>query len=235
MVIAAILGGGSGARMGTQMPKQFLELGNEAVILHSLRAFLGNGLTDAAMLLVPESFVAYTEALVKNAGIGSIEYPVHVLPGGATRSDTLLCALEFMKANWGLAGNIILTHDAARPFVTKRMIEENIAGAEQYGAVNTCVPATDTIFLSEDGAFLSAVPPRKNVYHAQTPQTFRADELYDLCRALPADRFGAMTDGCSVFVQAGRPVYMARGSENNIKITYPQDLLRAQEILKLEE
>lgn len=235
MVVAAILGGGRGARMGSEMPKQFLQLGDEPVFLHSLRAFVCSGMVDVVLLLVPEGYVSFAEAQVRGAGPDLSRCPVYVLPGGETRSDTLLKALQFTKETCGLADTVILTHDAARPFVSKRMIGENIAGAREYGAVNTCIPATDTIFLSADGVYLSSVPDRKNVYHAQTPQTFRAEELYALCTAMPPEEFGALTDGCSVYIRAGKPVFMVRGSENNIKITYPQDLARAREILKQEE
>ncbi len=229
MVIAAVLGGGRGARMGTEKPKQFLPLGGRPVFLHSLSAFTESGLVDAALLLVPEEYVPFAEEAVRKAGLSA---PVHVLPGGDTRSGSLLKSLEAAKNLWGLENNIILTHDAARPFVTRRMIEENIAAARQYGAVNTCVPATDTVFLSEDGRFISSVPVRKHVYHAQTPQSFRADTLYELIRRLPEGVFDTLTDGCSVFTYFGAPVAMARGSETNLKITYPQDLSHAEEILK---
>lgn len=232
MVVAAILGGGRGSRMGGEMPKQFLTLGGEAVILHSLRAFLQNARVDAVLLLVPEEYVPFTETLVRNAGLSGGKTPVTVLAGGETRGDTLLLALEYMRDTCGLTETVLITHDAARPFVTQSMIEENIAGAEICGAVNTCIPATDTVFLSDDGRFITDVPARKNVFHAQTPQTFRADELYGLIQAMPPEEFTSLTDGCSVFVKAGRPVYMARGSENNIKITFPGDLKRAEQILR---
>ena len=231
MVVAAILGGGRGSRMGGEMPKQFLPLGGEAVILHSLRAFLQSERIDAALLLVPAQYVEYTETLVRNAGLSGGR-PVTVLTGGETRGDTLLLALEYTRDIWGLADTVLITHDAARPFVTQSMIEENIAGAESCGAVNTCIPATDTVFLSEDGRFIADVPPRKNVFHAQTPQTFRAQELYVLIKAMPPEEFISLTDGCSVFVKAGKPVYMACGSENNIKITFPGDIKRAEQILR---
>ena len=229
MVIAAILGAGRGTRAGTELPKQFAPLGNEPVLLHSLRACLQSGLTDACLLLVPADFTEYTKALLRSAGLA--DAPVTVLPGGESRGDTLLKALEYVKQTWGLAGTVLLTHDAARPFLTRRMIEENITAARKYGAANTCVPATDTAVLSEDGAFISSVPPRSTVFHAQTPQTFMAEKLYELICGMSAAGFAALTDGCSVFTSYSLPVYMARGSENNIKITYPGDLKRAEQIL----
>ena len=231
MVIAAVLGAGRGARMGADLPKQFLPLGGKPVFMHSLTVLKESGLVDEVLLLVPEEYLLFANDALEEACFTTAA-PVHILTGGATRSGSLLRALEFTKAAWGLENNILITHDAARPFVTRRMIEENIALAEEYGAVNTCVPATDTVFLSEDGRFISAVPARKNVFHAQTPQTFRADTLCELIGALPPGVFDTLTDGCSVFTYSGRKVAMAQGSETNIKITYPQDLARAEGILK---
>jgi len=198
----------------------------------SLRAFRESALVDAAVLLVPEDYVGFTKDLVARSGIVHESFPVYVVQGGETRSETLLLSLEFIKEKFGLENNIVLTHDAARPFINKRIIEENINAAVEYGAVNTCIPATDTVFISEDGSFIYSVPARRTVYHAQTPQTFRADKLYDLCKKIPAEEFYSLTDGCSVFIRFSEPVYMVTGDKNNIKITYPGDIERAGEILK---
>ena len=104
MVIAAVLGGGRGARMGTEMPKQFLPLGGRPVFLHSLSAFTESGLADAALLLVPEEYVPFAEETVQKAGLSA---PVRVLPGGDTRSASLLKSLEAARSLWGLKNNII--------------------------------------------------------------------------------------------------------------------------------
>ena len=226
MVIAAILAGGSGSRMGGEVPKQFLEIGGKPVLLHTLGAFVGSGLVDAAAVSVPEAWVEYTRRL-----IGTQRVPVWVIPGGGTRSETLLRLLEFLEAEGKLAGSVVLTHDAVRPFVTRRIIADNIALAKKTGACNTCIPATDTVFLSADGETVSSVPDRRTVFHAQTPQSFRGEELLALCRAAPPEAFSAFTDGCSVFTYFGRPVAMAAGDRENIKITYPEDLETARRIL----
>ncbi|MCH5197566.1 MAG: 2-C-methyl-D-erythritol 4-phosphate cytidylyltransferase [Oscillospiraceae bacterium] len=232
MVTAAILGGGRGTRLGSLTPKQFFELEGESIIIMSLRAFKESRLVDAAVMLVPEDFVGYTESLVAASSLSDESFPVYVLPGGENRSETLFLSLEFIKEKFGLRDNIVLTHDAARPFINKRIIEDNIIAAKKYGASNTCVPATDTVFLSSDGRFIQSVPERKNVFHAQTPQTFNAEKLYELCKKMNKEEFYSLTDGCSVFINSGEPVFMVRGCENNIKITYPGDIERARDILK---
>ena len=227
MVIAAILAGGSGSRMGAGVPKQFLPLAGSPVLLHTLGAFVSSGLTDAAVISVPETHVESTRRLV-----GAQPIPVWVVPGGLTRGGTLLNVLEFLEAEGLLAGSVVLTHDAVRPFVSRRIIEENIARARETGACNTCIPATDTVFLSADGKTVSSVPDRRTVFHAQTPQSFLGEELLALCRAAPPDAFAAFTDGCSVYTYFGRPVAMAAGDRDNLKITYPEDMETAARILR---
>ena len=227
MVIAAILAGGSGSRMGGGTPKQFLEIGGRPVLLHTLDAFVSSGLTDTVVISVPADYVAFTRRLV-----GGRPVPVDVIAGGKTRSETLLRVLEFLEAAGTLAGSVVLTHDAVRPFINRRIIEENVALAVETGACNTCIPATDTVFLSADGKTVSSVPDRSTVFHAQTPQSFRGEELLALCRAAPPEAFAAFTDGCSVYTYFGKPVAMAAGERENIKITYPEDLETAERILQ---
>ena len=227
MVIAAILAGGSGSRMGGGTPKQFLEIGGRPVLLHTLDAFVSSGLTDAVVISVPADYVAFTRRLV-----GGRPVRVDVIAGGKTRSETLLRVLEFLEAAGTLAGSVVLTHDAVRPFINRRIIEENVALAVETGACNTCIPATDTVFLSADGKTVSSVPDRSTVFHAQTPQSFRGEELLALCRAAPPEAFAAFTDGCSVYTYFGKPVAMAAGERENIKITYPEDLETAERILQ---
>lgn len=227
MVIAAILAGGSGSRMGGSVPKQFLEIGGKAVLLHSLNAFVSSGLTDAVVVSVPEAWVGDTREM-----IGAQPVPVSVIAGGASRGETLVRVLEFLEAEGIIAGSVVLTHDAVRPFIDRRIIAENIALAQKTGACCTCIPATDTVFLSADGETVSSVPDRSTVFHAQTPQSFLGEELLRLCRAAPPAAFAAFTDGCSVYTYFGKPVAMAAGDRENIKITFPEDLEMAARILQ---
>ena len=231
MVIAALFAGGSGTRLGAAAPKQFLPLGGEPILVRCLRAFACGGPVELCLVCVPAAYVAYCETLLAEA-LPETACPVRVIAGGATRSGTLLSALLYLEKEGLLRDAVLLTHDAVRPFVTRKMIEDNVAAARAYGACNTCVPATDTVFLSADGRFLDTVPARSTVFHAQTPQTFLAEELLELCRRIPPAQFDALTDGCSVYTYFQRPVAMVPGDRDNIKITYPEDLDRAEEILR---
>lgn len=230
MRVAAILAGGSGLRMGTSVPKQYLEIAGVPVIIRSINAFIKNPLIDMCIVSVSEDYIDYVQKLVDKFIV--TEKDISVIAGGKTRGDTLYSVLSAMKDRKILEGSTVLTHDAVRPFITDRIIEENINAAEEYGACNTCVPAVDTILLSSDGQFIEAVPDRTTVFHAQTPQSFNAQVLTDLIEKTPKEVFDTLTDGCSVFTYHKKDVYIVKGENYNIKITYPDDIKRAEDIIK---
>ncbi len=230
MTVAAILAGGSGTRMGTTVPKQFLALEGIPVIIRSIRAFVKHPDTDICIVSVGADYIEYTKKLIGEY-FGEAE-GIYVIEGGSSRGGTLKRVLEFMKENNMLENTVLLTHDAVRPFINDRIISENIEAAKKYGACNTCVPAVDTVLLSSDGGFISSVPPRSQVFHAQTPQSFDAVRLYSLIEKTPEDVFESLTDGCSVFTLHGERVYIVRGESYNIKITYPDDIVRAKGIIE---
>lgn len=229
MVVAAVLAGGSGTRMGAAAPKQYLLLGNEPILVHSVRAFVNHEQVDAVCVVVPAAYKQETEELLASYFADAAE--IAVIAGGANRSLSLLNAAKHF-ADSCPPDCVFLTHDAVRPFVKKRMIDDSIAACRKYGAVGTVVPAVDTLLLSEDGHFISSVPPRSTAFHAQTPQTFNLGDLTSLLTQASEEQLAAFTDGCSVFLAAGKRVYMVQGEPYNIKITYPDDLIRGEEILK---
>ena len=229
MVAAAILAGGKGTRMGAHTPKQYLEINNEPILIHSVRAFVSHVRVDRVCVVVPQNFCDETEQLLQR--FFGTKSGIAVIAGGANRSLSLLNAARLF-AQTCPPDTVFITHDAVRPFVTGRMIDENIDFCLQHGAVGTVVPAVDTILMSEDGLFINSVPPRKNAFHAQTPQTFALGKMTELLENASEEQHAAFTDGCSVFLQAGLPVSMVQGEPYNIKITYADDLGRAEEIYK---
>jgi 2-C-methyl-D-erythritol 4-phosphate cytidylyltransferase len=105
----------------------------------------------------------------------------------------------------------------------------------EYGACNTVVPAVDTILRSSDGKFIESVPVRSEIFHAQTPQSFSVKKLLSLYENLSEDEMETFTDSCSVFLAAGERVFLVTGDRNNIKLTYPEDMERAENIIKCKE
>ncbi len=232
LVYAAVLAGGNGLRMGGDLPKQFLCVGGRPIIIRSIDEFLKSGSVDQIFVAVGDSFVGYTKKLIAEY-IG--ENNIFVIPGGSNRNETLLNVLEEIKKIGTNDDDIILTHDAVRPFINKNIIDVNIEAVRVYGACNTVVPAVDTILQSDEGKFINNVPARSTIFHGQTPQSFKVNELYELYIKMTTEEMEQFTDSCSVYIANGRKVFLVQGDRNNIKLTYPEDMARAEIIVKCKE
>ena len=233
MVFAVILAGGTGSRMGNAgKPKQYLMLGDKPVIIHTVEKFFIHNAFEKILVLCPKQWVEDTKDLVKKYIPGNHENVV-VLEGGITRNETIMNAITYIEGNYGLDDStVIVTHDSVRPFLTYRIIEENIKYGLKYGAVDTVVPATDTIVESLDGTTASSVPDRRRMYQGQTPQTFNAKKLKELYLSLSTEEKDALTDACKIFVLRGEEVHLVQGETFNIKITYPYDLRVAESLVQ---
>lgn len=232
MVCAAVLAGGSGLRMGGDLPKQFLCVGEKPIIIISIEAFVQSGLVDKIIVAVSSDYIDYTKALINKF----LPYSdIEVISGGKNRNETLYNVLKMIKTQGIGADDIILTHDAVRPFIDNRIIADNIEAVRKYGACNTVVPAVDTLVTSPDGRFINAIPARSEFYHGQTPQSFNIATLLELYDNMTGEQFENYTDACSVFVNAGKNVFLVHGDRNNIKLTYPEDMEKAEIIMKCKE
>ena len=234
MIFAAILAGGIGSRMGgTDTPKQFLDLGGKPVIVHTIEKFVINSNIDEIIVLTPQNFINHTKHLVKEYIPNNSN--VAVIEGGDTRNDTIMNSINYIKENHDVDDeSIIITHDAVRPFLTHRIIEDNIKAAKEHGACDTVVPATDTIVESVDGVTIENIPVRDNYYQGQTPQSFKINKLSALINSLTEAEKNILTDACKIFTIKGEDVYLVDGEVTNIKITYPYDLKLANTILEDE-
>lgn len=232
MIYGVILAGGIGRRMGNgDRPKQFLNIGNKPVIMHTIEKFMMINDFKNILVMCPEEWREYTEELIRKHIPGSER--VVVLAGGDTRNETLMNAVRHIESKGMLDDDtVIVTHDAVRPFVTLRILRENIASMEEYDACDTVMPATDTIVESMDGDIISQIPDRKFLYQGQTPQTFKAWKLKKLYESLTNEEKDILTDAAKIFAMKGQSVKLVKGETFNIKITYPYDLTVAEALIK---
>lgn len=232
MIFGVVLAGGVGSRMGNEeLPKQFMLVGDKPILIHTLEKFCGNSVFQEVLVLCPDQWVTYTKNLIKKH-FRKMEQTV-VLSGGSTRNETIMKAVSYIEDTYGLdEKTMVVTHDSVRPFVTLRIIEENIRCAKEFGVCDTVVAATDTIVCSEDGIRIGAIPERRKIYQSQTPQTFPALKLKNLYYSLTEAEKASLTDAAGIFVLKGENVYLVKGEVSNIKITYPYDLYVAEAILK---
>lgn len=232
MVFGVILAGGIGSRMGNvEKPKQYMNIAGKPIIIHTLEKFFINQKFDKLYVLCPEQWVHHTKNLVKKY-IGSTDR-ILVIPGGETRNETIMNAVSQIEEDFDVDDNtIMVTHDSVRPFVTHRIIEQNIYFAQKYGACDTAVSATDTIVQSEDNQVISSVPERSKMYQGQTPQSFGLKKWKELYLSLSKEEKEILTDAAKIFVMKGEKVYLVEGEVSNIKITYPYDLRVAETLIR---
>lgn len=231
MIYVEILAGGKGTRMGnTDLPKQFLMLGTKPIIVHTIEQFLINKNISKIIVCCPKDWISYMNDLI-------IKYipneKIDVVCGGSTRNETIIKGCEHIKNNYGLNDDdVIITHDAVRPFVTQRIIDENVnALSNKFEAVDTVIPATDTIVESKNEDIISDIPNRNYMYQGQTPQSFNIIKLMEYYKSLSEDEKDSLSDACKIFMLKKDKVKIVFGEPFNIKITNIHDLKVANAIL----
>lgn len=234
MIYAEILAGGSGTRMGnTEMPKQFLMIGDKPIIIHTLEVFLLNTRFDKVIVVTPKSWIQHTNDLIVKYLSSEVIDRICVCEGGADRNESIMSGIRYIEANFGITDeDIIVTHDAVRPFLTHRIIEENVEMALKFGATDTVVPAFDTIISSKDGLMVTDIPRRDQMYQGQTPQSFNIKKLVSLYESLSSEEKEILTDAAKIFVVKGQPVKLVQGEVFNTKITTQYDLKIANALIK---
>ncbi|MBT2678828.1 2-C-methyl-D-erythritol 4-phosphate cytidylyltransferase [Bacillus sp. ISL-35] len=232
MIYAEILAGGKGTRMGNiNMPKQFLTLNNRPIIIHTIEKFLLNDRFDKIIIVSPKDWINHTKDIIKKH-IGD-NGRVVVVEGGKDRNESIMSGIRYVEKNFGLNDDdVIITHDSVRPFLTHRIIDENIDAALKYGAVDTVIEAIDTIIQSEDGEVISNIPVRDTMYQGQTPQSFNINKLVNYYNALTEEQKTILTDAAKICALNGDKVKLVRGEVFNIKVTTPYDLKVANAIIQ---
>jgi D-ribitol-5-phosphate cytidylyltransferase len=232
MIFAEILAGGKGTRMGNiNMPKQFLTLNSKPIIIHTIEKFILNDRFEKILVVTPKEWVNHAKDIIKKY-IGK-DARIVVLEGGKDRNESIMSGIRYIEKNFGINDDdVIITHDSVRPFLTHRIIEENIEAAIKFGAVDTVIEAIDTIIQSEDGEFISNIPVRDTMYQGQTPQSFNIKKLVTYYNALTEEQKMTLTDACKICALAGEQVKIVKGELFNIKVTTPYDLKVANAILQ---
>lgn len=225
--VAVVLAGGTGTRIGLNVPKQLLKIAGKTILEHTVALFdQAEGIDEVYLLMNPD-FVAEAQAIVDKAGFTRV-HPV--VAGGITRSDTTSIALRLL----GDADRNVLFHDAVRPLLEASTIHDCIEALERYEAVDVAIPSADTIVMT-DGECISSVPPRHLLRRGQTPQGFRVSVIRRAYELAGQDPDFAATDDCSVVLKylPDVPIYVVDGSEQNMKITHPIDVFIADKLFQL--
>jgi 2-C-methyl-D-erythritol 4-phosphate cytidylyltransferase len=239
-VVVIIPAAGLGTRMSTapaskgkKAPsKQFAELGGTPILLHTLRKFAAVPEVAEIIVALRKDEIDPFRARLEQEGKDILHKNLQLVEGGEHRQQSVSHALASVRA---AADDIILVHDAVRPFVTTKIIQEVIQGAKNHGAAIAGQPAVDTIKQVErtaETAIIKATVPRERIVMAQTPQGFHYDVIKKAFDQAESDGFIG-TDEASLVEHAGHEVAVVMGSSRNIKITTPADLELAEFFLKL--
>ena len=226
MVIAGIVAGGKGSRMGGgDLPKQFLELALKPVFIYTAEKFLKYA--DFVVIGMNSDWLEYADVLLKKFFHDTEK--IFLVKGGSDRNETVKNIISFAHDNLKCGdSDIILTHDAVRPFVSDEIIRESICRIENCDICTAAVPATDTIVVSADGENAGDFPNRSEMFIVQTPQTFRLGDFENIYNSLSDDEKKIATDVCRLFKSKEKKVMIIKGSPQNIKLTYPYDYKTAQ-------
>jgi len=222
---AVIVAAGSASRMEGK-DKIFLPVGNVPVLIQSLQPFESSPFIQEIIVVAREDRIVDVGRLCRDYGFTKF---ARVVPGGATRLLSVQAGIREVSPDVDL----IAIHDGARPFLTAEVLEETIQAAGEHGAAAPAVPVKDTIKIAKDGV-VQRTPDRASLFAVQTPQIFDADLIRGAVAKAVRDE-AKLTDDCAAVERMGFPVTLTKGSEDNIKITTPSDLILAEAILMRRE
>jgi 2-C-methyl-D-erythritol 4-phosphate cytidylyltransferase len=214
-----IVAGGSGSRMGTDIPKQFLELCGKPVLMHTIQVFHDFDPESKIILVLPEDQQQFWKGLCLKHSFSLVH---QVVSGGKTRFHSVLNGLSQIGDE-----GIIFIHDGVRPLVSLETLDRCLETAQKYGNAIPVLPVTESLRKQEGNHNISV--DRSQYFNVQTPQTFRCEQILE---AFKQDFDPAFTDDASVAEKAGFAIQMVEGNRENIKITTPIDLIVAVALLE---
>jgi ribitol-5-phosphate 2-dehydrogenase (NADP+) / D-ribitol-5-phosphate cytidylyltransferase len=234
---AVVLAGGTGQRIGLEIPKQLLKIAGKSILEHTLAVFEEAPEIDEVILLMAPGHTEQARQIVEKAGLPKV---VSVLEGGATRNETTVRAIEAVGARLAPGEDRnLLFHDAVRPLLSGRIISDCVAALQRYEAVDVAIPSADTIIVTRthgsDGEFITDVPDRSRLRRGQTPQAFRLSTIRKAYEIASDDPHFQATDDCSVVLKylPDVPIHVVPGEEHNVKVTKPVDIFIADKLFQL--
>ena len=233
MNVAIVFAGGVGARMGSEVPKQFLELNGKPVLAHTLGIFQKHARVDKIVLVVAPAHFDDSRALAAAYGISKLH---RLVACGDSAQESIYNGLRAAAEDFPPETTVLL-HDGVRPYLEPQVIDANIDAVENFGNAVTYTPCYETIVLSKDGEKISALPYRRESYTAQAPQSFRLGEIlaaHERIRARP-EGYTDMVDQATICWTLGIPIHLVRGNRGNVKITTPEDIVMLSALLEWQK
>ena len=234
MNIAVIFAGGVGSRMHSkERPKQFLEMYNKPIIIHTLEHFQNHPMIDAIVVVCIESWISYLNELLYKFRIEKVK---KVVPGGETGQLSIYHGLKAAKEVANEEKAVVLIHDGVRPLITEKLITNNIEAVRRYGSAITTAKVKETILVvNEQDSSIDYVPSRNNSRVAKAPPSFWLDEILSAQEKALAKGERDWIDSCTLMQEYGFKMHLIDGPSQNIKITTPEDFYTMRAILEAKE
>lgn len=227
--VAVVLAGGIGVRVGLGIPKQLIKIAGKAIVEHTLEALQASPLIDEILIMMNAASITELDHLRDS---GRFPKLTRVLPGGETRNDTTQLALAAIDGD----DTKVLLHDAVRPFIDDRIIEDCVRALDQYDAVDTAIPSADTIIQVDAARHITGIPDRSSLRRGQTPQAFRLGTIRRAYEIAQGDPDFKATDDCGVVFTylPDVPIFVVDGTPENMKVTEPIDVHIADKLFQLQ-
>lgn len=219
--IVLIIAGGVGARMGQDIPKQFINVYDKPVIVYTLEAFQKHPSIDAIEVVCLDGWHDVLWAYAKQFGIAKLE---NIVSGGKNGQDSIRNGLYDIASRHNGSDDIVLVHDAIRPMVSNDIISDNIRVCRQYGNAITVVPCTAAMLKTFDSFSTEEQVPRDNLKITQTPQAFFLQDIIAAHKEALKKGITNSVASCTMYIELGRKLYMSAGSEKNLKLTTAEDI-----------
>ena len=229
--VALILAGGIGKRMGVSLPKQLLEIKGKPVLVHTLSNFQRNDSVNSIVVVCVSDWIEYTWDLVKKYNLSKVEA---IIPGGDTSHDSTRNGIFHLRRTLG-KGDVVIIHDAARPILPQKAIDEMLRIAKDNGNASLAIPCYETVIYTDDQLSGNKELDRSHLMRVQTPQAYEYSSILELYeRAEKEDRHDFIYADI-VAVEYGMTVYFSKGFTNNIKITKQEDIPLCEYLMDIPE
>lgn len=219
--IALIIAGGVGARMGQDIPKQFINVHDKPVIVYTMEAFQKHLEIDAIEVVCLDGWHDVLRAYAKQFGIAKLE---NIVSGGKNGQDSIRNGLMDIYERYREDDDIVLIHDAIRPMLLPEIITDNIKVCREYGNAITVVPCTAAMLKTYDSLSSEEQVARDNLKITQTPQAFFIKDIVDAHKEALEKGITNSVASCTMYIELGRKLYMSKGSEKNLKLTTTEDI-----------
>ncbi|MBN8425013.1 SDR family NAD(P)-dependent oxidoreductase [Microbacterium esteraromaticum] len=228
--VAVILAGGIGVRVGLGIPKQLIKIAGKAIVEHTLEVMSSSEVIDEIVIVMNAGAISQLESLKHDERFPKL---TRILPGGETRNDSTQAALAALGDD---PATKVLFHDAVRPFVNDRILEECVEALDHYEAVDTAIPSADTIIQVDAASHITGIPNRSTLRRGQTPQGFRLGTIRAAYALANEDKTFHATDDCGVVFTylPDTPIFVVEGTPENMKVTEPIDVHIAEKLFQLQ-